>query len=179
MPPEQVTIRPIRDGDNLKKISLGNADLQPLKTFLKRDALQYESKGVARTYVVVDKVDEDQPGRVWGYLTLVASEVSTDGQNAPAVDHWPGEYSLPGVKVARMAVDQTLQGSGIGKALLSYAAGVAIDRVCPAVGCAVLVTDAKKSAVSFYERNGFRMLDTDANKAKDTPVMFIHLAKIV
>jgi hypothetical protein len=38
--------------------------------------------------------------------------------------------------------------------------------------------DAKKSAVRFYEKRGFTMLDTATNKALPNPVMFILLNKL-
>jgi len=39
------------------------------------------------------------------------------------------------------------------------------------VGCRFVVVDAKQSAVKFYERLVFTLLDTTANKASDQPVM--------
>lgn len=176
--PENLAIRSLRPGDIVRRLRLGAEDLQPLNTFLRRHSKQYDQHSIARTYVLVDEKDAEQDGTIWGYITLVASEVATTDQNAPPVDHWPASYSLPGIKLARMAVDQRLQGRGLGKSLLAYAAGLAKDKVCPAIGCKLLVTDAKRSAVSFYEKRGFTMLDTDENRAKNSPVMFIDIAKL-
>jgi len=41
-----------------------------------------------------------------------------------------------------------------------------------------MVVDAKKKSVPFYEKRGFTLLDTEANKKLDAPVMFIDLTKI-
>lgn len=52
MPPASLFLRPIRAGDILTGFSLGAKDLQPLKTFLKRDALEYHENNVAKTFVL-------------------------------------------------------------------------------------------------------------------------------
>jgi ribosomal protein S18 acetylase RimI-like enzyme len=169
-------IRPFRDDDGLGSLSLG-ADFQPLKSFLKRHARQYEREWVARTYVVVDRADLNRGGRVWGYVTLVASEVQLGAAHAPVVDHWPVGYSHPAVKLARMALDRELRGCGLGREMLSWVMALVQEKVATRIGCRVLVTDAKRSAVGFYESVGFTLLDTEANRNSDHPVMFLPLNK--
>jgi hypothetical protein len=40
------------------------------------------------------------------------------------------------------------------------------------------MVDSKKPAVPFYERCGFTLLDTAANRSRDEPVMFVDLNKV-
>jgi len=178
LPPAEPVIRALRDDDGLNALSLGDDEFRPLKTFLRRDARQFEREAVARTYVVVDREDAECGGRVWGYVSLVASEVQLTEAHAPAVPRWPKGYSHPAVKLARMALDKDLRGQGLGRVLIDWIIALVKDHVACRVGCRLLITDAKKSAVGFYERMGFTMLDTEANRARSEPVMFIVLGKL-
>jgi GNAT superfamily N-acetyltransferase len=168
-------IRPLREDDGVNALSLGSAELKPLKSFLRKQAREYERASVARTYVIVDKQDVDRGGRVWGYASLVASEVHLGADHVPPVSRWPDGYSLPAVKLARMAIDQSLQGRGLGRELMSFMIALVQDHIATRIGCRLFVTDAKPSAVSFYTRMGFTMLDTEANKKSNQPVMFLLL----
>ena len=85
--------------------------------------------------------------------------------------------SLPAVKLARLAVDGRFRCGRIGEALVDFSLAIVVLNVAPHVGCRFLVTDAKQSAVTFYENMGFTLLDTDDNRDRENPVMFIDLLK--
>jgi len=180
VPPEELIVRPLRSDDLVGGLSLGDPEHQPLKNFLKKHAWDYEKCSVARTHVLVSAEDQAKGGRVWGYVTLTASEVATTKENKPqSTKQWPDQYCVPSIKLARMAIDKALQGKGRGSALLDFVIALVNDHVRTRIGCRLLVTDAKKSAVPFYLKSGFTMLDTPANKQRQNPVMFILLDKLV
>jgi GNAT superfamily N-acetyltransferase len=155
-------------------LALGKAEHAPLKTFLQKNAHAYEAHSLSRTYVLVE--DPHTHGRVWGYVSLVASEVKTTSQNTPGSKvHWPPTYLLPAVKLARMAIDKELQGRDFGTKLLQFVLATVRDAVAQHVGVRLLITDAKSSAVGFYEKMGFTILDTPANRKRKSPVMFVPL----
>jgi ribosomal protein S18 acetylase RimI-like enzyme len=77
-----------------------------------------------------------------------------------------------------MAIDTELQRSGWGRRLCEWAIALVKEQVSRHIGCRVLVTDAKKSAVGFYEKLGFTLLDTEPNRASPHPLMFINLTKL-
>jgi predicted GNAT family N-acyltransferase len=56
------------------------------------------------------------------------------------------------VKLRQMAVNSGLQGKGIGRVLMTFAENVARDR-----GMRRMVMHARKSAVGFYEKLGYRI----------------------
>lgn len=176
-PPERLVIRPLRADDVKRSISLGGDAFTPLKTFLRRDASGFEERSLARTYVLVDAACKDCSGRVWGFVTLVASEVKLCKQVAPAGVKYTYD-SLPAVKLARMAIDLEIQKQKWGRELLAWALGLVTQHVAAQVGCHLFVTDAKKESVGFYEKVGFTMLDTENNRSSETPIMFIHLPKL-
>lgn len=175
-PPAGLLIRALRSDDNLKKLSLGAEEYAPLKSFLRNHAVKYEDKHLARTYVLVEKPDVGS--RVWGYISLVASEVKTTHQNTPSNTHWPPRYHIPAVKLARMAVDQELQGKGWGRDMINFAIGLIAGQVASQIGVRLLVTDAKASAVGFYSKVGFTALDTKTNMKRKNPLMFVPLEKL-
>lgn len=177
-PPVEFAIRPLRPDDGRTSLSLGSAEAAPLKSFLKRHACAYEESCVARTHVLVASDDAERAGRIWGYVTLVASEVSCNSQNTPAGIHWNAKHSLPAIKLARMAIDVEIQRQGWGRKMLDWVIALVNGHVSNHVGCRLLITDAKQSAVKFYERNGFTMLDTEDNREREAPVMFIVLKKL-
>jgi GNAT superfamily N-acetyltransferase len=178
VPPESLIVRPIRRDDVFNSLSLGHKDYQPLKTFLKKHACAYEACSLARTHVLVDANGAAVASRVWGYITLAASEVVTTDQNRPQSATWPDGFHLPSIKLARMAIDVELQRQGWGRTLLDFAIALVNDHVSRHVGCRLLTTDAKADAVSFYEKSGFTMLNTPTNKDRKHPVMFIMLDKL-
>ncbi len=56
------------------------------------------------------------------------------------------------VRLRQMAVTSVLQGKGIGRQLMSFAENIARDR-----GYKRLTMHARKSAVGFYEKNGYKV----------------------
>lgn len=169
-------IRLIEPGDRLTGMSLGDATFTPLKIFLQRHALEYERQSLSRTYAAFGV----EPPKVLGYITLVCGEVVTDDGDEcliQGVDYRYRQY--PAVKIARLAVDKSLQRKvGLGTQLVDLALGIAKREVCPSVGCRFVMVESKQDAVKFYEKCGFTMLDTPTNKEREEPVMFVDLSKV-
>lgn len=177
--PASFAIRRIRPDDTVNRLSLGTAESEPLKRFLRQKALKFEGAFLARTYVLVDSAAAEQKGRVWGYVTLVACDVQTTEQNCPEAEAgWHKAHNMPAIKLARLAVDAELQGNDLGTMLLDFAIALIMQHVAAHVGCRLLVTDAKRQSIGFYEKLGFTMLDTEENKSKSEPLMFVHLTKL-
>jgi hypothetical protein len=53
--------------------------------------------------------------------------------------------------------------------------GIAKDKISPAVGCRFVTVDAKRDSVGFYAKQGFTLLDTQGNRDRLEPVMFLDL----
>src|SRR5262245_52726722 len=84
-----------------------------LDEFLRSRVIQYEKRKLGRTYVAV------RPGmsRVLGYYTLAASSLSYQNVPAALAKKLP-RHSVPVILLARLAIDQSAQGQGLGKLLL-------------------------------------------------------------
>lgn len=118
-----------------------------LDDWLKKRARPNQLSGASRTFVAADP-----DGRVLAYYALASSAVS------PAAA--PGRFRrnmpdpIPVVVLGRLAVDQTLQGAGLGRALFADAAKRALY-AAEAIGVRGLVVHAlSDDACAFYRRLG-------------------------
>lgn len=143
------------------RASLGDFQNQhtSLVEYLRRYALRHATKDLlARTFVAVD--DAGGAPRIAGYFTL--STVSVDRASVARVaelDRLP-RFPVPGVLLARLAVDQRVQGQGLGRYLFEEALGLTLQLAHGGpVGFRLLVTDAiDAEAMRFYERFGLAAL---------------------
>lgn len=174
----KIEIRPIKPGDTLTGLSLGDGAYAPLKTFVQKHAQTYEKQSLARTYGAFNVAADN---KLLGYITLVCGEVVIEeGEKALIAEedlryHY---HQYPAVKIARLAVDRRIREGGIGSALVDLALGIAQAYICPHVGCRFVMVDSKRQSVSWYGRRGFTLLDTEENKAREEPVMFVDLSKL-
>lgn len=171
-----IEIRQIKPGDKLTGLSLGDAAFNPLKIFLRRHAQRYEEESLARTYAAFN----GQGGKAIAYITLVCGEIVAAEDENPLINEPQLDYRykhFPAVKIARLAVDQRYRGYDLGRTLVNLALGQAKNVICPAVGCRFAVVDSKSQSVKFYEKCGFTMLDTEENRKRESPVMWIDLKK--
>lgn len=172
-----VEVRPIQPGDRLTGLSLGHASFAPLKTFVQRHAKSYEGQSLARTYGAFDL---NNGGRLVGYITLVCGEIVLQDGDALVVEEGL-EYlysQYPAVKIARLAVDRRCRKKGIGEGLVNLALATAREAISPYVGCRFVVVDAKRESVDWYNGRGFTMLDTEENRVRGAPVMWVDLSKL-
>jgi len=181
-------IRSIKATDSVNSFKTGNSEFQPLKAFLKNEAVEFQRGMVAQTYVCIllekrkKDIDKQDYGKVIGYLTLTCSELDiTNGYDIEDCPYANKYGSLPAVKIARLAIDSRYRERGyrLGSRFIQLALEIATDDIYPTVGCRFLITDAKKSAVGFYIKEGFEQLDTPENLSIDSPIMFIDLLKIL
>jgi GNAT superfamily N-acetyltransferase len=171
-------IRPIEAGDKLTGLSLGDEAYLPLKVFVQRHAKAYQQQSLARSYGAFS-VDTATKGKLLGYMSLVCGEVVIDDADDPIIADVDYRYRhYPAVKIARLAVDARWRGQNIGGQLIELSLAIALEVIAPQVGCRFLMVDAKQPSVEFYEKLGFTLLDTAANRARNEPIMFIDLAKV-
>lgn len=130
--------------------SCGN---EHLDRWLVRYAGQNERRDATRTFVVTSA------GRtVCGYYALLAGQLEHREATLETGKGLSRHFPIPVAILARLAVDSTHQGRGIGAALLDDA----LVRVCRAAEQiavrAVVVHATDQRAAAFYERFGFKAL---------------------
>lgn len=121
---------------------------QPLNDWLVRHARQAQGSGSAKTFVVTD---DDQ---VLGYFSLTVGQIDT--LDAPLrIAKGMGQYPLPVVILARLAVSRQNQGRGIGFGLLQDAIRRTLLIAEQAGIRAMLTHPIDEKAANFYARFGF------------------------
>jgi len=119
-----------------------------LNDWLLRHARQAQSSGSARTFVVCDE------GRVAGYFSLTVGQIDTLA--APdRIRRGMGQYPIPLVILARLAIDRNYQRRGLGFSLLQDAISrtVAVAEQARIRALSTHPIDAEANA--FYRRFGF------------------------
>jgi GNAT superfamily N-acetyltransferase len=113
------------------------------------------------TYVAADA------GTILGYATVAAGNI--EGQALPgALRRWLPAYPLPVLRLARLAVDTTAQGRGVGSRLLRHIFLLALT-MSEQYGCVGIMVDAKANAIEFYTRFGFSPLELEEGALESRP----------
>jgi GNAT superfamily N-acetyltransferase len=128
---------------------------EPLNRYLQRHALTNQASNAAQTYVVCgDKLE------VLGYYSLAVAAI--EHATAPVrVSRGLARHPVPVMLLARLAIDKTVQGSGLGKALLKDAL-LRTVQAADIAGIRAMVVHAKDDeARAWYERSEFEPSPTD------------------
>ncbi|MBS1676682.1 MAG: GNAT family N-acetyltransferase [Actinobacteria bacterium] len=146
--PRPLERKDIRDGFNCGVASLD--------TWLTEHAPSAEAAGSARTYVVVD----DEQDRIVGYYALTVASLEREEATSRASKGMP-RHPIPAMLLARLAVDDSVQGDGIGATLLADA----MQRTLLVAGETgirlLLVHTVNEDARSFYLHYGFEASPSD------------------
>ena len=119
-----------------------------LNDWLQKHALQAQGSGSARTFVVIDSTS------VLGYYSLVVGQV--EPMNATErIRKGMGQYPIPVMLLARLAVNTTAQSQGIGSGLLQDAIRRTLNVAEQAGIRALLTHPIDDDAARFYQHFGF------------------------
>ena len=141
------TIEPFRKDHDRSAFACGKASLDD---FLRTRVSQYEKRRLGKTYVAVAAGEK----RVDGYYTLASSAVAFANLPLGASRKLP-KHPVPVALLARLAVDQSAQGKGLGEHLLLDALQRALD-VSAKLGIHAVEVDAiDDAAAAFYRKYGF------------------------
>ncbi len=165
-------IRLLQESDDRQAFHSGDPELD---RFLHRYAGQNQFRHhIGSTYVAVEGT------RILGYATVAPGQVEVEELPASARRRLPA-YPLPVVRLARLAVDASVRGQGLGKALLRFALGLAV-RLAADYGCVGVLVDAKPDAVDFYLGLGFVEVEVleGLSGSRPAPVpMFLSISQIL
>jgi ribosomal protein S18 acetylase RimI-like enzyme len=130
-----------------KEFSCGQGDLDK---FLKELARQYDERYAAITYVAVRSGDK----RVCGYYTLSAGAVARQDV-PPATARKLPHHPVPVAHLGRLAIDQAIQGQGLGRFLLMDAFRRCLTAAQDLAIFALEVRAIDDRAGAFYLKYGF------------------------
>lgn len=166
-----IEIRALREGDDRTAFRSGDDDLD---RFFHRFAGQNQfCHHLGVTYVAV------QDRSVLGYATVAAAHVEIEDL-PPATRRKLPRYPLPVLRLARLAVDQSARGQGVGLQLLRFVLRLA-RQMADEYGCVGVVEDAKPEAEAFYAKYGFAAVDAVEGRSDACPAptpMFLSMRAI-
>jgi GNAT superfamily N-acetyltransferase len=125
------------------------------------------------TYVAVDDA------RVLGFATVAAAQLEIDDLPLAVRRKLP-RYPLPVLRLARLAVDQSAQGQGLGLHLLRFVLRLALQ-MADDYGCVGVIVDAKPDAEAFYSKYGFITVEAVEGRSDARPaptMMFLSIRAI-
>ena len=141
---------------NEHRLSGFESGVRSLDIWLIKHAHAAAGAGSARTYVVLDAERE----RVVGYHALTVASLEHSEATERAQKGMP-QHPIPAMLLARLAVDETVQGKGIGTFLLKDAMSRSLSVAEQAGMRLMLVHAINDQARTFYEHFGFEASPTD------------------
>lgn len=151
---------------------------EDLDGFLLDDAIPSAEKRIANTFVLYD---DDKP---IAYFCLLTDKVTK--QEVAKADwrrlkkqfpHGKQFSSYPSIKIGRFAVSNTQAHKGIGSNLLNWIKLQLLNQITlPAYR--FITVDAYVEAISFYEKNGFKQLQS-GDENKNTRLMYFDILSLV
>jgi GNAT superfamily N-acetyltransferase len=166
-----VEIRALREDDDRTSFRSGDADLD---RFFQQFAGQNQFRHhLGVTYVAV----EDRS--ILGFATVAAAHVEIEGVPLAVRRKLP-RYPLPVLRLARLAVDHSAQGQGLGLQLLRFVLRLAL-KMADDYGCVGVIVDAKPDAEAFYAKYGFVPVDPVEGQSDARPAptpMFLSIRAI-
>lgn len=149
----------IAKSHNRKGFDCGDAGMN---MFLERFARQGHEQNAVKTFCAIA---DEQPDRVLGFYSLAPASLEHD-RVPPAMTRGLARYTVPGFLLARLAVDTSVAGRGLGGQLI-LAAALRCIRVTEEVGGVLMIIDAKNErAARWYASYG-------AEALKDRPLTLV------
>lgn len=137
----QVSIELLNAGHHREGFDCGE---ESLNRYLRQYASQRQKKNLGRIYVATAQGDR----RALGYYTLANGSVTF--QSVPRSKGLPREYPIPVILLARLAIDKSMQGKGLGAVLIFDALKRAAEVAEISAAYAVIVDALNEKAKAFY-----------------------------
>lgn len=129
--------------------------------YLKQRANQEQKKRLKITQVAV--LNNDSPKPIVGYYTLSNSSIALNLMHPEFKKQIPPTYTIPSVKIGRLAVDKTNQNKGIGTMLLQHAFKKIVDAASISGIRGVEVVAKNHETIKYYQQFGFVQLQDSTN----------------
>ncbi|MDD6723653.1 MAG: GNAT family N-acetyltransferase [Bacteroidales bacterium] len=166
----------LTEDSDIKQFKCADADLNE---FLLEDAKHFQRELMAVTYLL----EYMEQNKTAAYFSLLADKITFKPDEKGVwnklnrnIPNSKRRRSYPAVKIGRLAVNDDYSGQGIGTFILDNIK-YAFSNV-KRLGCRFITVDALKSAVTFYERNGFQFI-TESDKNEETRLMFFDLKNFI
>ena len=173
----EISIIKLNADYHFKPFDCGNQDLND---FLLIDSKNYQKKLLSVTYILQTEKDIAAFFSVSNdKISIPDSDKATWRKIKKAFPHSNHRSDYPAVKIGRLAVSSKYQHLKLGSNILDFIKELFISN--NRTGCLFITVDALRSAIPFYQKNGFDFLDkSDAhNFSKDTCLLYYNLSTLI
>ena len=150
-------LRPVRRVEAIDDLDMFDCGVPGLDEWLRRFALSDQRAGASVTYVL------DRGSRVVGFYTLAPHNIESEAAPGRLGAGLPLQRPIPMILLARLGLDRSVQGTGLGGDLLKDALARCAAAAEDIGGRAVLVHAKDAGAAAFYQRHGFVPLEQNPN----------------
>ncbi len=147
-------VEPLTAGHDLHAFDCGH---DALNSWMRQHAARDTVQGT-RKYLLV----EQAPGAVVGYFALAPHLLERD--DAPPSVGRGAPQRIPAILLAKLALDKSLHGQGLGAELLVHALTTIVAAARAAGGRLVVVDAVDENAASFYRAHDFQPSPTDPRR---------------
>ena len=147
-------VRRVEAKDDLDRIDCG---VPALDEWLRRFALSDQRAGASVTYVL------GRGSQIVGFYTLAPHTIESGAASGRLGAGLPRQRPIPVILLARLGLDRSVQGTGLGGDLLKDALARCAAAADEIGGRAVLVHAKDDGAAAFYQRHGFVPLGQNPN----------------
>lgn len=163
-----------------------DTDIKPFKCadsdltdFLFEDAKLFQKELLTVTYLL----EYMEQNKTAAYYSLLADKIVFEATEKKLwnklnrnIPNQKRRRSYPAIKIGRLAVNEEFAGGGLGTFILDNIkyAFTNVKRL----GCRFITVDALKTAVEFYQKNGFQFF-SEQDKDDETRLMFFDLKNFI
>ena len=169
---DDLKIEPFAGTRHVQDFDCGESDLNEFLTT--DEVIEYAKENLGRTHLVYHQ------GNILAYFTVCADGLRVEYLKTYKSFSRISELeleALPAIKIGRLAVDKRYQNRGLGRLLVKYIVGLALENRFAAAR--LLIVQAKPNAVAFYEKCGFQMtVATRRERGRVNRMMFLDLMRI-
>jgi GNAT superfamily N-acetyltransferase len=152
-----IDLRPVRRVEANDDLGRFDCGVPALDEWLKRFALSDQRAGASVTYVL------GRGSQIVGFYTLAPHSVESEPTPGRLGAGLPRQRPIPVILLARLGLDRSVQGTGLGGDLLKDALARCAAAADEIGGRAVLVHAKDAGAAAFYQRHGFVPLEQNPN----------------
>jgi len=150
-------LRPVRRVEATDDLGRFDCGVPVLDEWLRRFALSDRGAGASVTYVL------ERASQIVGFYTLAPHTIESGAAPGRLGAGLPRERAIPVILLARLGLDRSVQGTGLGGDLLKDALARCAGAADEIGGRAVLVHAKDDGAAAFYQRHGFVPIEQNPN----------------
>lgn len=152
-----IELRPVRRVEGNDDLNGFDCGVPALDEWLEHFALSDQRAGASVTYVL------GRGSQIVGFYTLAPHTIESGVAPGRLGAGLPRQRPIPVILLARLGLDRSVQGTGLGGDLLKDALARCAAAADEIGGRAVLVHAKDAGAAAFYERYGFVPLEQNPN----------------